>query len=111
MEERLKAIMARVKAMFPDKSIIVSPQFRFYNCDDKQTQEWGLYIEDLGESWFYFKTIEALESYVCELEEKHRKENMTDVEKIREFVVNLPSTNVRNQTLDFIDVLTGELPF
>lgn len=110
MEERLNAIVARVRAIYPDKYIRVRQEARQHDGRDTD-YEIRLYLEYENPSWLDFPTTKALNSYVTDLEEKHRKDRMTDIEKIREFAVSECRSREQELITDFIDVLTGELPF
>ncbi len=123
MEERLKALVARVRAIYPKISFIYANE----SCNDYShvkgvSIKYELYVASEGgkidrtPTHTRFPTIEELETYVTELEETHRKDNMTDVEKIRAFVANYLCVDGvgfnryvdQTEALNFIDSLKKE---
>ena len=110
MKTKIDELVARVRKIYPDADLIeIDIQTKSYKQREGLTDGFEFYRGNSGPATIGFPTLEALESHVTELEEKHRRDNMTDLEKVRELIGALyPDFTGRisqRTALDFIDSL------
>ena len=110
MEERLKSIVARVRKMTKTELISLSFEVRDHSHLPAVVTDIMLYRANEDPAHNKFPTIEALESYVCELEEKYRPKS--EAEQIREYIRKSGICDAeKGKLMTQIDVITGILPF